>query len=96
MWAVFNFQVKMPINTLNKGKTEKINEKMAWKLFVNLLIFFWKKSSEISNRSGLQRFENSKEFLHPIMNKGKDRIDAFAFIYLCIPSTNVDTAERYT
>lgn len=39
--------------------------------------------------------KESEKFLHPIMNKGKDRIDAFAFIYLCISSTNIDTAERY-
>lgn len=36
-----------------------------------------------------------EKFLHPIMNKRKDKIDVFAFIYLCIPLTNVDTAERY-
>lgn len=40
--------------------------------------------------------KKSEKFLHPIMNKGKDRIDAFAFIYLYIPLTNVDTTERYT
>ena len=77
----------MPINPVNKEKNEKINEKTALKLLVNLLIFFWKKSSEISNRSGLQTMKESEKFLHPIMNKGKDMIDAFAFIYLCISST---------
>ena len=77
----------MQINPVNKGKNEKANEKTPWKLLVNLLIFFWKKSSEISNRSGLQTIEKLEKFLHPIMNKGKDRIDAFAFIYLCISAT---------
>ena len=39
--------------------------------------------------------KESEKFLHPIMNRGKDRIDAFAFIYLCISSTNVDTADHW-
>ena len=71
----------MTINPVNKGKNEKANEKTSLKLLVNLLIFFWKKSSEISNRSGLQTIEKSKKFLHPIMNKEKDGIDASALLF---------------
>ena len=79
MWAVFNFQVRMPINPVNKGKNEKAKEKTAWKLLVNLLIFFWKKSSEISNRSGLQTIEKLEKFLHPIMNKRKKGLTLLLF-----------------
>lgn len=45
------------------------------------LYFQYKKSSEISNRSGLQAMEKSEKFLHPIMNKEKDGIDASALLF---------------